>query len=180
MIEKEVKIILEKPSIKELKELLDKNMIFLNAEEQEDIYFNFVYRNFKISDETVRIRKTNGKIELTYKGPKLSSDLKSREEITVIVKDINNVIEFLQKIGFYPVITIRKTRLNYLDDSFIISLDTIDNLGEFIEIEAKIELEDYKIKNYVNNFIVKYNIKGKLTTKSYLEMFLENYEKNTQ
>ncbi|WP_338599982.1 class IV adenylate cyclase [Sulfolobus tengchongensis] len=179
MIEKEVKIVVEQPPINQLKELLDRDLKFLNIEHQEDIYFNFIYRNFKMSDEAVRIRINDKGIELTYKGPKFNSSLKAREEITISVNDLDKTIHFLDRLGFYPVITIKKTRINYLDDSFLISLDLVDNLGQFIEIEAIHEIEDEKIHTYVNDFIRKYKIRGKLTTKSYLELLIEKNEKNS-
>ena len=179
MLEKEVKILIESPTLGELKKLLEKDLKFLGEEKQEDIYFNFIYRNFKVTDEAVRIRKTNGKIEVTYKGPKSNSTIKAREEITVVIENLDNMISLLQRIGFYVVTNIVKTRLNYLDGNFIISLDYVENLGEFIEIEATTRMEDFEIQNYTNNFVRKYNIKGKLTTKSYLELILDKHEKNT-
>ncbi|ACP38631.1 class IV adenylate cyclase [Saccharolobus islandicus] len=178
MIEKEVKIVVEYPSLDELRESLEKELKLLDIEKQEDIYFNYVYRNFKITDEAVRIRVNNKRIELTYKGPKLHSSLKAREEISIVVNDLNKTIELLRRIGFYPVITIKKTRINYLDKSFIISLDLVENLGQFIEIEAISEISDQEIHNYTSSFIRKYKIKGKLTTKSYLELLIDKYEAN--
>ncbi|AOL16130.1 adenylate cyclase [Sulfolobus sp. A20] len=179
MIEKEIKIAIEFPPLNQLMKHLSKDYSFLGIETQEDIYFNFIYRNFKITDEAVRLRKINDKIELTYKGPKISSSIKAREEITVRLDSINNIVEFLNKLGLYPVMTVKKIRYNYSDGSFIVSLDYVEELGEFVEIEAKNEaLDESKIQNYISEFIRKYNIKGKPTTKSYLELLIDKHESN--
>lgn len=50
---------------------------------QEDEYFEHPSRNLRTSDETLRIRASQGESWLTYKGPKLSKRTKIREEIEI-------------------------------------------------------------------------------------------------
>ncbi|HIH62261.1 MAG TPA: class IV adenylate cyclase, partial [Methanobacteriales archaeon] len=43
----------------------------IRTEKQEDIYFNAPHKDFKITDEALRIRETPTRTLLTYKGPKI-------------------------------------------------------------------------------------------------------------
>ena len=50
----------------------------ISEEEETDIYFQHPCRNFRDTDEALRIRRTGERITLTYRGPRISSELKSR------------------------------------------------------------------------------------------------------
>jgi adenylate cyclase class 2 len=172
VLETEVKIKLSHPRIEDLeKELIKNNFKFINEEIQEDIYFNSIYKDFKLTDEALRIRVSKDKAELTYKGPKLSSDIKVREELSCEIKDVNSMISILEKLGFLPKYKINKKRKNYMWGKYIISLDIVENLGEFIEIEAN-DVSKNEFKSFVSEFVEKFGIKGEVLLKSYLEIML--------
>jgi predicted adenylyl cyclase CyaB len=126
IIEREVKLKLESPTLTELYDkLLNDGMQLIKKETEEDIYFNSEFRDFRKTDEALRIRKTDSGIEFTYKGPKIGKISKSREEITVNVNNADNLIKILEKLGFKPVYTVVKNRIFLKDGEFIICLDSV-------------------------------------------------------
>ena len=50
----------------------------IGTENHRDLYFNSPLRDFKESDEALRIRIKEEGARLTYKGPKLDKETKSR------------------------------------------------------------------------------------------------------
>ncbi|WP_236751384.1 class IV adenylate cyclase [Acidianus sp. HS-5] len=178
IIEREVKLKLESPTLTDLyNKLLGDGIQFIRKETEEDIYFNTEFRDFRKTDEALRIRKTDTGIEFTYKGPKIGKLSKSREEITVTVNNTENLIKILEKLGIKPAYTVVKNRIFLRDSEFIICLDTVKDLGEFIEIEIPNSTEE-KLINYVNLFLEKYKIKATQIKKSYLELLVTKNEKN--
>ncbi|AWR94477.1 class IV adenylate cyclase [Acidianus brierleyi] len=176
VIEREVKLKLKGISIEELKnKLLNDQMKYVGVEKQTDIYLNSKFRNFKETDEALRIRKVNDTAEITYKGPKISSKSKSREEITVVINDENAMLKILQKLDFYPVYSVSKERHTFIDNNFNICLDKVEGLGDFIEIEG-INSDENRLLQYINDFIKKYNINVEVERKSYLELLVEKNE----
>jgi adenylate cyclase class 2 len=119
------------------------------SEHQEDVYYNAPHKDYAETDEALRIRKIPGKegskYILTYKGAKLDDKSKTRREIEVEVDDREKTAAILENIGFRPVKTIKKDRISYLLDQFIITLDKVYQVGNFVEIEKGMgEDEDYQ------------------------------------
>lgn len=175
-IEREIKIKLLSPSLDTLLEKFKSKYTFIGEEKQRDIYYNSPIRDFRISDEALRIRQTNDKVELTYKGPKLSSQSKSRIEINVEISSLEDMDTILQKLGFKKVMELEKRRWNFKVDSYTVSLDSVKDLGEFIEIEG-IDVDERKLLDFVNKFLEENEIKGEPTIKSYLELMVDKIEK---
>ncbi|BCU70565.1 class IV adenylate cyclase [Stygiolobus caldivivus] len=175
-IEREVKIKLFSPSLETLLTEFKSKYTFINEENQKDIYYNSPVRDFRFTDEALRIRKNNNRIELTYKGPKLSSQSKSRLEINVQVSSLEDMDTILQKLGFKKVIELEKTRWNFKVSSYTISLDNVKGLGNFLEIEG-IDVDEKELLDFVSSFIRENQIKGEQTLKSYLELLVEKNEK---
>ncbi|MCY0850150.1 class IV adenylate cyclase [Sulfuracidifex metallicus] len=174
MIEREIKMKLKSPSLNDLeRELQQRSIPIISTEEQEDIYFNYKYRNFKQSDEAIRLRKIGNKYELTYKGPKQGSFGKSREEITISISntDISNIRIIMERIGLYETFIVKKIRKNFKIEKFIISLDRVEGLGEFIEIEGD-NVTEGELKSFSEHFIRDFHIEGEVTNTSYLELLL--------
>lgn len=175
-IEREVKIKLFSPPLSVLLTKLKNKYTFLGEEIQKDIYYNSPVRDFRQTDEALRIRKSNGKVELTYKGPKISSQSKSRLEINVEISSLEDMDRILQNLGFKKVIELEKTRWNFKVNNYTISLDSVKGLGDFLEIEG-IDVDEKNLLNFVNNFLSENEIKGEFTLKSYLELLVEKIEK---
>lgn len=149
---------------------LEKKLAKLGAKEvgtenHEDIYFNSPYRDFRESDEALRVRKVNGKYVLTYKGPRIDSETKTREEIEIPTEP--EIIEILRNLGFKDAATVRKRRKIFKLKNLIVSLDQVENLGNFVEIESR----HYKEKDKLFEILEELGIDRKnSTTKSYLEL----------
>lgn len=155
---------------------------FMRKETHEDIYFQHPCRDFSKTDEALRIRikRFNGHFEgfLTYKGPKVDGESKTRKEIEVVISDIDTHIDLLRSLGFKDVLTVVKIREKYYAEKGVnIALDEVEGLGKFIEIEKlvmdekSIEKEVNKLKNILKSLGVK-----KFERRSYLELLLEKQD----
>ncbi|HIH02131.1 TPA: class IV adenylate cyclase [Thermoplasmata archaeon] len=106
----------------------------------EDIYFAHPARDFGKTDEAVRIRSSDGRCELTYKGPRMaSSSAKAREELTVAVDDGLAARRMLERLGFREFAVIRKHRVSFVHDKLRIEVDDVEELGQFVELELVTE-----------------------------------------
>ncbi len=109
----------------------------------EDVYFAHPSREFGKTDEAVRLRKTEEGAELTYKGPRMKTGtVKAREEITVKVADALSVQRILERVGFKEAYIVAKRRATYQLDKLRVDVDSVDGLGEFVELEAITESPD--------------------------------------
>ncbi len=108
----------------------------LRVENHQDLYFNSPLRDFRTTDEALRIRIKEDGARLTYKGPKLDQQTKSRRELTVKIDDPSEMKEILSLLGFVLSAQVRKKRTKYSYQGLIIALDEVDGLGTFLEVEA--------------------------------------------
>lgn len=149
---------------------------------QIDIYFQSPVNDFHETDEALRVRQSkiqDGKtfVELTYKGPKTGTEMKIREELTIETTNIENTTQILERLGFKPVMEVSKKRINWQNDIFTLSLDDVEGLGEFIEIEIQtsdspLMLPQYKTKILEFTQMLFPNWKGKNERQSYLELLM--------
>lgn len=149
---------------------------------QIDIYFQSPVNDFHETDEALRVRQSkiqDGKtfVELTYKGPKTGTEMKIREELTIETTNIENTTQILERLGFKPVMEVSKKRINWQNDMFTLSLDDVEGLGEFIEIEMQSsdspsKLPQYKTKILEFTQMLFPNWKGKNERQSYLELLM--------
>ncbi|WP_457752950.1 class IV adenylate cyclase [Thermococcus sp.] len=157
---------------------------FMRKEMHEDIYYQHPCRDFSKTDEALRIRikRFNGHFEafLTYKGPKLDNMSKTRKEIEVPISDVDAYSDLLTSLGFKKVLTIVKVREKYyVEKGVTITLDEVEELGKFIEIE-KLVKEEKDIKNEVKKLqgILEGLGVERFERRSYLELLLEKLKKN--
>ena len=167
-IEKEVK--LKVPSAVPLKEfLLKEGGIYVGAEVQEDHYLDFDDLRIKKAGSALRIRKSGEKAKLTYKGPLLENKIKAREEIEAEVQDIDALIKILERIGLKVKIIVKKVRETIFYKGLNFEIDSVERLGDFLEVEVKDE-EQLKI---VKETVERIGIKWDPIIKSYAEMLEE-------
>lgn len=137
---------------------------------QEDIYFSHPCKDFGQSDEALRLRYSDGRWRITYKGPKVDQLTKTREEIEM---DIDPGIEnVLLKLGFRRNMVIRKNRRILLLDNVELSLDRVEGLGDFVELEYKGGSVE-RGKSEILDMMQKLGLKGS-ERRSYLELLLES------
>ncbi|USG99990.1 class IV adenylate cyclase [Thermococcus argininiproducens] len=152
---------------------------FMRKEIHEDIYFNHPCRDFSKTDEAlrVRIKRFNGHFEalLTYKGPKIDELSKTRKEIEVNIDNVETYIELLHALGFKEVLTVKKTREKYyIEKGVTITLDEIEGLGKFVEIE-KLAKDEKEVEKEVKRLLSILKSLGieRFERKSYLELLME-------
>ena len=178
MIEVEVKAKIN--SFKEIEEKLAQIGAVKTKEEfQEDIYFNSPIVDFAKTDEALRIRTTrqneNTNIFITYKGPKIDAKSKTRKEIEMRIANSDQCSDIFEAIGFRKVRTVRKNRQYFSYENFEISLDDIEGLDPYMEIEIALEDgEDYsEAQNSIFKLFEKLGITDGFERTSYMEL-LEN------
>ena len=108
-----------------------------------DLYFTSPLRDYKTSDEALRIRIKEDGPRLTYNGPNLDLETKYRRELTVKIDDVEEMKEILYALGFILSAEVRKRRTKYSFENMVIALDEVEGLGTFLEVEARGE-EDWK------------------------------------
>ena len=142
--------------------IIENNGVFLREVFQEDIYFEHPCRDFKKSDEALRLRKEGNNFILTFKGRREEGKIKKREEIEAKVEE--SIIEILERLGFKKVCIIRKKRKEFSLGNVKIFIDDVENLGKFIEIEGNEE----EIFNIMKILGIKEYIK-----ETYLELIMK-------
>ncbi|MDX1947747.1 MAG: class IV adenylate cyclase [Pirellulaceae bacterium] len=112
-------------------------------QEQRDTYYAHPVRDFRRTDEALRLRKSGYTNKITYKGPKLDSETKTRREIEVEfdsnAESYGQLAELLQALDFARVATVRKERepwqLTWQGHEVEVALDTVADVGTFVELE---------------------------------------------
>ncbi|MCS7118871.1 MAG: class IV adenylate cyclase [Archaeoglobaceae archaeon] len=125
-------------------EKIEKIARFLEEKEEYDLYFSHPCRDFAKTDEALRLRVEN-RIKMTYKGPKVDNETKTREEVNLLIDSFENAVRLLEFLGFKKFKSIRKKRRIYELDRAIICVDKVEGLGDFLEIELRVPEEKERI-----------------------------------
>jgi adenylate cyclase class 2 len=194
MIEVEIKVQISDP-ISMRKKFESNQGSYKFSLNHEDTYYNMPkgLRDFKITDEALRLRKSdkfdrnieNGdtKIDyfLTYKGKKIDTLTKTREEIDIKIENIDKMKEIFELLGFQEVLTVKKERelylfryKNYKIEALIDFLPVLEQY--FVEVEYLSESREEidKSRELLFEFLGDLGIhKEDSIKKSYLELILE-------
>ena len=160
-----------------------------NSETQVDAYFDHPARAFQETDEALRLRSRHPEVEgaekdntiptpyeLTYKGPKLESRSKSRVELSVHISNIDNARLILESLGFKHVATISKRRVFYTVGSITVSVDDVEDVGLFLELERVVtsRRDMNPALDMIFNLIERLGLDSNNSIRaSYLELFLQ-------
>ncbi len=173
MLEIEIKAPGNLDEVKEKLRNLDAKRI--GQKTQKDIYYQAPHRDFIETDEALRIRQENGEIYLTYKGPKIDDETKTRREIEIELKSLDKMDSILESLGFKKSMGVEKQRQLYSIEEYKIALDNVEGLGEFIEIETMTDTKDgYEEKKEKALDILKKLVDSETITKSYLELLSDD------
>ena len=142
--------------------------VYIKTEIESDSYFNHPAKDFGETDEALRLRKITDTTILTYKGPKISKKTKARIEKEVVVENHAEMFEILEYLGFQPAGNVIKKREYYKINDIIITLDDVENLGSFVELEKKGEELD-RIEKELFDLAGRLNLE-KFERRSYLEL----------
>lgn len=174
MIEVEVKARIN--SFKEMEEKLEKlGAVKSKKEFQEDIYFASPIVDFAKTDEALRIRTTDNNTFITYKGPKLNDKAKTRKEVEMTIESAAKARDIFEEVGFEAARTVRKNRQYYTYENFEISLDDVEGLNPYMEIEiAMDDKKDYSVaQDKIFQLFERLGITDGFERTSYMEL-LEN------
>jgi adenylate cyclase class 2 len=201
MIEVEIKVRISDPQ--KIREKFEKNNgIYKKSLLHEDIYFNMPkgLRDFKETDEALRLRKSiefnkrnNSRHNivnffLTYKGKKLDESTKTRKEIEIKIEGIDKMLKLLKELGFQEILTVKKERelyeFEYKFYCLEVLIDYLPILNQsFIEVELLLDSKDNidESREILFDFLDLFGIKKEESIrKSYLELILEKFKKNSE
>jgi len=141
MYEVELKVRTDHEGLRERLEELGAE--FLGTVEQADTYYDAPHKNFAETDESLRVRRevVDGEASavMTYKGPKLDEASKTREEVETAVGEGDDAATIFESVGFEPAATVHKERDRYRLGEYTITLDTVEQVGSFVEVETEAE-----------------------------------------
>lgn len=161
-IEIEIKVPVNAATFLRIKEELCKIAKFEKKSQQTDFYFIPAHRNFvepKFPFEWLSIRKRAEKSILNYKHfyPENVEATTHCKEFETEIKDVEQMTMIFSALNLKNLVTIEKEREIYIyKDEFEIALDSVKELGNFIEIETLkdfggIEETRKKIIEFANN-----------------------------
>jgi adenylate cyclase, class 2 len=151
------------------------------AQLEVDTYFAHPVRDFVKTDEALRIRRKGIANFITYKGPKIDPATKTRREIDLPLPPGEDTAQqwtdLLQALGFTPVGEVRKSRrkaqVAWQGRSVEVSLDQVERLGTFVELELVVESEGVEAAKACIAALAKdLGLEGS-ERRSYLELLLE-------
>jgi len=146
-----------------------------------DVYYRHPARDFAATDEALRIRRVGESNFMTYKGPKIDRTTKTRKEIDLPLPPGSGGYEpwseLLAALGFAPVAEVRKRRAKahvpWEGRSVEVSLDDVDHLGTFVELELVVDdAEVESAKACIAALADRLGLAG-TERRSYLELLLE-------
>lgn len=138
-MEVEIKAICE--NLEEMrKKLTDIGAKQLKKVRQIDNYFNSPVRDFRKTNEYLRIRENvNSSSKLAYH---INMGSGTNKEFEIHVSDPKITMEILGKLGFEKLGVIEKDREYFELDGLKIVLDDVSGIGRFMEIETECETEE--------------------------------------
>ncbi|WP_281193964.1 class IV adenylate cyclase [Halorubrum sp. F4] len=155
MYEVEIKVPASLGTVRDRLRELDADSVEIRR--QRDVYYDAPHREFVETDEALRIRRETAlegrnragdepadgeSVRLTYKGPLVDDGSKTRSEHETGVDDGEELAGVLDGLGFEPAATVEKRREYWRFRGFTVTLDSVDRVGEFVEIEREIEAAD--------------------------------------
>ncbi len=136
----EIEIQVNVENSKPLIEFLEKNGNFQSEKRQVDEYFSPAHRDFIATRpvaEWLRLRNAEGKYSFNYKNWHFDKNGKSHycDEFETKIEDIATIKKILQALNFKSLVVVDKLRKIWTYKDFEIAVDSVESLGDFVEIE---------------------------------------------
>ena len=152
----------------------------LQPQTEVDVYFAHPARDFAQTDEALRIRQKGDVNFITYKGPKIDPTTKTRHEIDLPLPPGEETagawINMLVTLGFAIVGEVRKSRrkaqIAWQGQNVEGSLDEIEGLGTFAELELVVEAEGLEMAKACVGSLASQLGLDRSERRSYLELLL--------
>ncbi len=147
---KDVEIELKFPlkNAQDVIDFLTKNAEFTHEKSQHDVYYNHPSKDFLTDNDNVnewlRIRVSGDEAEINYKDwqPHEAKVKTHCTEYETTVSSYDQLSKILTALDFKKMIEVKKNRKSWNYKDTEISIDSVYDLGEFIEIEYKGSLSD--------------------------------------
>ena len=120
---------------------------------ERNVFFDTEDRSLLTADQGLRIRLAQGigggepVCTITFKGPRLHGQLKSREETEVTVGNYDDAVTLLKCLGYARVLSFEKRRQSWSVGGCRVELDELPHLGPYVEIEGKREETVLKVRD---------------------------------
>jgi adenylate cyclase class 2 len=155
-IEIEIKVKVE--STKDLIKFLKKEAKFLHKSHQIDQYYTPFHRNFiavRPTPEWLRLRNSDGKFSINYKNWHYDKNGKSHycDEYETKVEDIEQMKQIFTALNIKPLVVVDKIRESYLYKDYEVALDSVKNLGKFVEVEFKGKSQNKKPEDICSEMV---------------------------
>lgn len=151
MKETEIELQTKVENISPLLTFLEKEASFEYDAHQRDEYFTPPHRDFlgvRPIKEWLRIRDADGKYSFNYKNWHFDGEGRGlyADEYETKVESVDTVRKILEKLDFKLIVIVNKNRKVWKYKDYEISVDSVKNLGDFVEIEyyGKRHHDDHK------------------------------------
>lgn len=137
----------------------------LRTSHQIDTYYNAPHRDFLASEnvsEWLRVREEDGDSSVTYKLWKpIEAKIKTYcDEFESTLSDAEALHKIFDALNFTNLITVDKQREEWQLDDVVVALDTVKDLGSFVEFEYKGDVETVaEAHRQIEKVIAKLNAK---------------------
>jgi adenylate cyclase, class 2 len=150
--------------------------------EEVDLYLAHPARDFSRTDEALRLRRKGDANYITYKGPKIDPHTKTRREIELPLQPGADSLAawaaMLEALGFTVVGEVRKLRrkaiVPWQGRQVEASLDEVQGLGAFVELELFAEADDLPAAKACIASLAENLGLSTSQRRSYLELLLDN------
>lgn len=167
-IEIEIQVNIEKSQ--GLLDFLKQNGVFQGEKHQYDEYFSPVKNDFlavRPTKEWLRLRDSNGQASINYKNWLFDEHGVSNhcDEFETKIENLEQVKKILTALNFKSIAIVDKNRKIWTYQDYEVAIDSVKNLGDFVEIEyiGKDESVDpKKVTDEMISFLQKLDC-GKIT-----------------
>ena len=150
-----------------------------------DLYFNHPVHDYAQTDEALRLRRVGAINRITYKGPRIDATTKTREELDLSLPEgeaaFDGFSAMLGLLGFVPISEVRKQRrkahVDWQNRRIEVSLDEVDRLGTFVELELVVSPDEYEAAKACIGSLAERLELFESERRSYLRLLLESTEK---
>lgn len=171
--------------------------------EQVDRYFNHPCRDFAATDEALRLRRTDGALAITWKGPRVAASTKTRRELELplvsaavpaaamvsaavpvaavvaaaVPATLDRWTELLEALGFRQVREVAKQRrlatVAWQGAEIDVAFDHVAGLGNFVELELQADAAGISVAAQRIESLARQLGCATAERRSYLEMLIE-------
>jgi len=152
---------------------LELGFILKKKKHQIDTYFIVNKKTKYGTRDYLRIREDLSSNSLSLDYHKVLSELET-DETEIKIVDKEGIIKILELLGYDIVCVVNKIREQYEKDNVVITVDKVEGLGNFVEIEINEELTDSN-RNKIYSIATNLELmeKDRVSKKGYPDLLME-------